>query len=127
GARRPAPRVPAARARRGASWLRGAVRAQWLDRPAGHGTDLGRGSGVGLLVAARPGRGHPERRLQRHLELLPRRRRLPGTSADRAGPAGAVRSLAAVRLLPPADAGSQPDGAGALALRRSRTRSVSRL
>ena len=56
GARRPLPRATAARARRGPSRARGAVRALGLDRPAGDRAALGRRPGLGLLVAAGAGR-----------------------------------------------------------------------
>ncbi len=65
--------------------------------------------------------------LQRLLELVARRRRLPGPPAGRALPAGAARPLAAVRLLHAADAGARADAPGAVALRRARPRPVPRL
>ena len=60
-----------------------------------------------------------ERGVQRHLELVPRRRRLPRPPAGRALPAGAARPLAAVRLLHAADARARADAAGAVALLRA--------
>ena len=66
-----------------------------------------------LVVAALSGG------LQRRLELLARRRRLPRPPAGRALPAGAARPLAAVRLLHAADARARADAPGAVALRRA--------
>ena len=55
-------RCAAARARRGPSRARRAVRAQRLERPAGDRADLGRRPGIGLLVAAGARGGHAEPR-----------------------------------------------------------------
>ena len=68
-----------------------------------------------------------QRRLQRDLQLLPRRRRLPGAPARGALPAGAARPLAAVRLLHAADARPRADAPGAVELRRPGARPVPRL
>ena len=123
-----APRVDAARARRGPPGRAAccsAAAAGPASRPSGH--HLGRRPGVGLLVAARAGRGDAVGGLQRHLELVARRRRLPRPSPGRALPAGAARALAPVRLLHAADARARADAAGALALQRAGARALPRL
>ena len=63
-------RSHAARARRGPSRARRAVRPLRLDRPAGDRDDLGRRPGVGLLVAARAGGRDAAGGGERVLELV---------------------------------------------------------
>ena len=88
-------------------------RSGWIGQHAiGH--HLGRRPGLRLLVAAGARRRDALGRGQRHLQLVARRRRLPGPPAGRALPARAARPLAAVRLLHAADAGALADGAGAV-------------
>ena len=91
--------------RRGPPRRGGPVRALRLDRPAGDRDALGRRPGLGLLVAAHPGGRDADRRGERLLELVARRRRLPGQAAGRTLPARAAAPLGPVRLLLAPDAG----------------------
>ena len=90
GLRRSLPAHDAGGARSGPPRDRGAVRPLRLERPAGDRDDLGRRPGLGLLVAAGPGRGDPDRGGERVLELVARRRRLPRQAPGRALPARAA-------------------------------------
>ncbi len=101
-------------------------RSGWSGQQAiGH--HLGRRPGVRLLVAAHAGGRDADRRRERVLELVARRRRLPGPAPGRALPARAAAALGAVRLLHAADAGPRALRAGGVALRPPHARRLPRL
>ena len=79
-----------------------------------------------LLVAAGAARLAADRRRQRLLQPLPRRRRLPRPAAGRALRARAAGALGAARRALAADAGPRPLPAGGLDLRRRGARPLPR-